>query len=142
MIKDLTQPDQELGNKVIQFKWRHLLWLIIIGLLVAGYGYYLNHRIFAWGVLTGLPLAGLNYWLLASVLGSPDRGGKDGAESITRLYGRSLARFVISLAALTLAMLVSAEFALGVAVALLLNMISYLAEAGRAIRMIIKLAKK
>jgi hypothetical protein len=142
MNRDLTLPDKDQDKKVIHFKWRQLLWLIIIGLVVAGYGYYLDHEIFAWGVLTGLPLAGLNYWLLASVMGSPYLGGKDGAKSVTRIYGRSLARFIISLAALTLAMLVSAEFALGVAVALLLNMISYLTEAGRAIRMIIKAAKK
>ncbi|MEW6661868.1 MAG: hypothetical protein ACOY9Y_02545 [Bacillota bacterium] len=109
---------------------RKISYMIGLSLLLAGLAYFLGYAGITWGVLAGLPVAVFNHWLVASAV--IPAGGRPP----TALFGRSMARLLLSLAVLTASLLVSVDFTLGVAIALLTNMVTYLGDVWQAIRLI------
>ena len=131
--KSLAQVPKISDPRVMNQK---LKWMIGIGLPAAGLAYYYGYSQFAYGVLAGLPVAVLNHWLLFSSMIKAQN--KNDPSIAAAMYGRSLARLVISLAALTLSMLLGVEFTLGVAAALLTNMLIFIGDAWLAIKYIVR----
>jgi hypothetical protein len=99
--------------------------ILLLGLVLAGVGVYINQVRVAWGILAAVPVSLFNYYLVAGAI--PDKlGPQETPRQIhNRFMGRALIRFIVSCVAILLAILGGAEFVVGVAIGLVLQMFSY-----------------
>ncbi|MHB1418319.1 MAG: ATP synthase subunit I [Bacillota bacterium] len=108
------------------------LQIIVFSLVMAGIFYGLGSVPIALGILGGAPVGLFNYWLVASTVSG---NTEDPRRAQNRFMGRALLRLGISIVALLLgALLVGADFMIGVLLALILQMLTYFLELGNIIK--------
>lgn len=106
-------------NKVIQ--------IVGFGLVIVALGYFFVSRQFALGVLVGLPFSIFNFWLVASAV--EGLAGMSPRKSQNRFMVRLFLRMLLAMAVLFISVRWGAHFMLGVAVGLILQVLTYFKDA-------------
>jgi hypothetical protein len=98
--------------------------ILFLGLVLAGVGALIGETTVTLGVLAAIPVSLFNYYYVAGAI--PDKLGENETprQIHNRFMGRALVRFIVSCTAILLAILGGAEFVLGVAIGLVLQMLS------------------
>ncbi|MBZ4687928.1 MAG: hypothetical protein PWQ96_706 [Clostridia bacterium] len=112
--------------KFTDFKNR-VVQIVVFGLITAALGYlFVDHR-FGIGVIAGLPFSIFNFWLVASAVEGLE--GESPRRSQNRFMLRSFLRMFISMAVLFISIKWGIYFMLGVAMGLILQMLTYFKDA-------------
>lgn len=108
------------------FKIR-VIQILITGLILAFFSYFLFNKMFALGVIIGLPVSIFNFWLLQNATNGIK--GSTPIQAQNRFMLRALFRMLISMGVLLISIYWGIYFMLGVATGLMLQMFTYFKDA-------------